>query len=373
VIDLSGLPDIAFCDVDASAVQAEVLADYQTITGRTLYPGDPERLFLEGIAYVIALQRFIIDYTGKQNLLRYSAGDFLDHIGAMTGVARLEPSAASTTVRFSRVMPSSSATPIPAGTRVTPDNTLLFATTVAVEIPAGDLSIDVAAHALTAGAAGNGFLPGQIGKMVDIIGGVVSAVNTTVSLGGSDAEGDESFRERIQLSPESFSTAGPTLAYVYWVKSTHQDIIDANVWSPSPGEVDIRILTTGGKAPSSELLSMVQEKLSNNKIRPLTDLVRVNAPEIIPFDVQLRWWVSQPSAALAAQIQTAVSQAVDGWMAWQRSKIGRDINPSELTRRIMAAGAKRVEITSPSFVALSPIQVGQPNAISVIYAGVEAE
>jgi phage-related baseplate assembly protein len=373
MIDLTALPDIAFCETDAAAVQAGVLADYQAITGRTLYPGDPERLFLEGLAYVIALQRFVIDYTGKMNLLRYSAGDFLDHLGAMTGVARLLPSAASTTVRFSLGAPQASAVPIPDGTRVTPDGTLLFATTTAVEIPAGALSVEVTAQALTTGAAGNGFLAGQINQLVDPCAGVTAAANTTTSLGGSDAETDGSLRERIQLSPESFSIAGPRLAYVFWVKSTHQDILDAAVSSPTPGVVDVRVLATGGVLPSVELIEAVRAQLTDAKRRPLTDQVLVAAPEAIPFDLSMRWFVPQPQAALAAQIQTAVSAAVDGWVAWQRSKIGRDINPSELIRRVMAAGAKRVEVTSPAFTALTATQVAQPDTLSVVYGGVEDE
>lgn len=373
MIDLSALPDIAFCETDAAAVQAQVLADHATITGRTLYPGDPERLFLEGLAYVIALQRFVIDYTGKMNLLRYSAEDFLDHIGAMTGVTRLSPSSATTTIHFSLGVQQASAVPIPAGTRVTPDGAMLFATTTATEIPAESLSVEVTAQALTAGAAGNGFLPGQITQLVDPRPGVTAVANTTTSLGGSDAETDSSLRERIQLSPESFSIAGPRLAYVFWVKSTHQDILDASVYSPTPGVVDIRVLATGGVLPSEELLEAVREQLTDAKRRPLTDQVLVAAPEVVTFDLILHWWVPQPQAALAAQIQAAVASAVDGWVTWQRSKIGRDINPSELTRRVMAAGAKRVAITSPAFLVLTPTQVAQPGALSVIYGGVEDE
>lgn len=373
MIDLSALPDIAFCETDAAAVQAQVLADHATITGRTLYPGDPERLFLEGLAYVIAMQRFLIDYTGKQNLLRYSADDYLDHIGAMTGVSRLAPSAASTTIRFSLGAVQDSAVPIPLGSRVTPDGDLLFATAEAAEIAAGAESVDVVAQATTSGASGNGFLPGQIRQLVDPIAGVTTVANITESLGGSDAEADDPLRERIQLSPESFSIAGPRLAYVYWVKSTHQDILDAAVSSPTPGVVDIRVLAKGGALPSVELVEAVRDQLTDAKRRPLTDQVLVAAPEAIPFDLTLRWWVPQPSAALAAQIQSAVSTAVDGWVAWQRSQIGRDINPSELTRRIMAAGAKRVEIDTPAFTVLTATQVAQPGTIAVTYAGVEDE
>lgn len=373
MIDLAALPDIQFCETDAAAVQAEVLAGYEAVTGRTLYPGDPERLFLEGLAYVIALQRFAIDYAGKMNLLRYAAGDYLEHLGALTEVYRLPPAAASCTVRFSANEALPGAAPIPAGTRVTPDGTLLFATTAAAEIAAGELFADVTAVALVPGAAGNGFLPAQINRLVDPVAGVATVANVTLTLGGADAEGDEPLRERIQLSPESFATAGPRLAYVYWVKSTHQDVLDVSVTSPVPGQVDVRLLATGGESPAPELVASVLAMLSEDKRRPLTDQVAVAAPGIEIFDVDVSWWVAQPSAALAAQIQTAVTAAVEGYVSWQRSRIGRDVNPSELTRRIMAAGAKRVEVRAPAYAALDATQVAQPGEVSVVYGGVEPE
>lgn len=40
-----------------------------------------------------------------------------------------------------------------------------------------------------------------------------------------------------------------------------------------------------------------------------------------------------------------------------KSKLGRDINPSELISRIIMAGAKRVEITSPVYTKIEPTQV----------------
>lgn len=371
--ELSSLPDIAFCETDTDAVQTELIAQYETITGRTLYPGDPERLFVEGVAYVIAMQRFVIDYTGKQNLLRYSAGDYLDHIGAMTGVTRLEASSATVTIRFSLGTASPSVITIPSGTRVTPDGALFFATEAAVEIPAGDLSVDVTAACQTAGTDGNGYTPGQIARIVDPVAGVTDIVNMDTSLGGADAESDDNLRERIQLSPESYSIAGPRLAYVYWVKSTDQTIIDASVSSPTPGVVDVRILVTGGTLPSDELLAAVLAELTDAKRRPLTDQVQVAAPEAITCDVTLTWWIAQPSASLVTQITAAVATAVTDYVTWQRSKIGRDINPSELVRRIMVAGAKRVDITSPVYTALSATQVAQPGTITVTYGGVEDE
>jgi hypothetical protein len=43
-----------------------------------------------------------------------------------------------------------------------------------------------------------------------------------------------------------------------------------------------------------------------------------------------------------------VQAAVDAWILWERSFVSRDINGDELRKRMLEAGAKRVQIVSPS-------------------------
>jgi phage-related baseplate assembly protein len=44
-------------------------------------------------------------------------------------------------------------------------------------------------------------------------------------------EADEDLRQRIVLAPESFSVAGPELAYVFHARSAHPDVLDASATS----------------------------------------------------------------------------------------------------------------------------------------------
>ena len=50
------MKDILFADTDSASVEKAVLTAYEQISATTLYPGDPVRLFLEALAYTIALQ-----------------------------------------------------------------------------------------------------------------------------------------------------------------------------------------------------------------------------------------------------------------------------------------------------------------------------
>ena len=369
------LADIVFAEKAADVIESEIITQYETLAGRTLAKGDPVRLFLEAIVLVIVQQRALIDYAAKQNLLAYAEGDYLDHIGALLEVTRLSASYAMTTLKFTLSEVQPSAVIIPEGTRVTPGGgTILFATTESVEIPAGEREIEVTAQCTLSGTQGNGNVAGQIRKLVDPFPFEMAVENLTETYGGSDTESDENFRERIQIAPESFSVAGPTGAYEYWARSAHQSIIDVAVLGPpdtEPGNVNIYPLMTNGDLPTQEILDAVYEVCNADDKRPDTDFVHVLSPEPVEFELNVRYWIDRKRATQAAQIQRAVEEAVNAWALWQKSKLGRDLNPSELNHRMVAAGAKRTEITSPDFRVLTASQVAIMTAKTLTLGGLE--
>ena len=71
---------LSFAERSVGDVEKSVLTSYETIAKTTLYPGDPVRLFLESLAYVLALQNSIIDMAGKANLLQFALGDHLERV-----------------------------------------------------------------------------------------------------------------------------------------------------------------------------------------------------------------------------------------------------------------------------------------------------
>lgn len=376
-----GLDDISFAGKDPAEIEEAVITGYESAAGRSLAKGDPVRLFLEAVALVIIQQRALIDYTGKQNLLAYAEGNKLDHLSAYLGVTRLAASSAATTLRFTLSEAQPAAIIIPAGTRVSPGGgELLFATVEDFEIPAGETEALILAQCETAGTAGNGFVAGQVRKLVDPFPWEMTVTNITETSGGADVENDENLRERTQIAPESFSVAGPKGEYIFHARSAHQSIVDVAVLGPDdsteehvikPGNVEIYPLLTDGKLPSQEILDAVLEACSAEDVRPDTDYVHVLTPQIVFYDLSVSYWIDRTNATRAASIQSAVQQALEGWIAWQRTRLGRDINPSELTRRMVAAGAKRVEIASPFFTVLSAREVAILNGNTVTYGGLE--
>ena len=84
--DLSGLPSVSFAPQSAGETETAIITAYEAIAKATLQPGDPVRLFLESLAYVISVQNGLIDLAGKQNLLAYARVEHLDHLAAIGGV-----------------------------------------------------------------------------------------------------------------------------------------------------------------------------------------------------------------------------------------------------------------------------------------------
>ncbi len=376
-MDIKTLPDIEFCETDAAAVESRVITVYEAVASVSLAKGDPVRLFLEGLAAIIAQQNQVINQAGKNNLLRYATGDYLEHKGAMTATDRLAAKAAITTERFSLDAALAFAVTIPLGTRVTPDGQLMFSTTAAAEISIGQTYIDVSVTCETAGEIGNGYVVGQINRLVDVDDNpyITAVSNTTQSSGGADDEDDDRYRERIQLSPERLSVAGPDGAYEFWAKTAHQDIIDVAVSSPAPVQVVIRPLLKGGVLPDQDLLDLVAAAVTSKKVRPLTDQVTVSSPSAVSYDLVATYYISSADSTLAAQIQVQVEAAKSAYLEWQRSKIGRDINPDELVKLVKAAGAKRLAVTSPAYTLLDRDagELAQEGTVTFTYGGLEDE
>jgi phage-related baseplate assembly protein len=376
---LANLPEVNFVDKDVSTLLSDMIAEYETVyeesTGesKTLADGDPVRIWIYAQALRLYGAYQLIDQAAKYNLLKYSTGDYLDNLAALVGITREAAEAATVTMRFTLSAAQSSAVGIAAGTRVSPDGTVFFATTKYVEVVAGDTYVDVTAECQDTGTTGNGYLAGQIATLVDPIQYVASVTNTTDSQGGTNEEDDDTLRGRIFQKPDSFSVAGPTGAYEYFTKEYSSSVLDVKVSSPSPGEVLVCFILTDGEIPGDTIISEVADYLSDESRRPLTDRVTVQAPETVSYDIKLTYYIKTSDKTSASAIQTAVTEAVATYQLWQKSKIGRDINTDYLQYLVYAAGAKRVVITSPTFTTLEDTQVALEGTVTITYGGLEDE
>lgn len=375
-------PDIEFLETDTETVISSMIALYeemQRAAGRDNYkvrPGNPERVFISWMAAIIVQQRTLINETAKMNVPRYAAKseneEYLDSLAEIfKDTQRLPASPASATFRFYISEPQQQSTIIPAGTRISFDGVIIFATSEVLEIRAGETSGEVEAVCTQPGTVGNGLVAGKVKEVVDLFDHYQKAENITTTSGGAEKEDNESYYERMRDSMESFSTAGPINGYIYWTKTVSPAVLDVAVTSPEACYVDVRVILRDGQEATEAVLKEIEEALNASDIRPLTDIVTVSAPETVDFSVDATFWIAQPNRESAAAIEREVRAAVDSFIIWQTSKMGRDINPSYLTKLMMDAGAKRVEVRQPTFQSVADIAVGKLKSKSVLNGGLE--
>lgn len=373
-------PDISFIEnttIDELLTQMidDFLEKYEEITGEkiSLAQANPYRLIIYASAVQIYQAMQYADYAGKQSFLTYATGDFLDNLAAMRGLTRIEATAAVTILQFSISSAISSAVSIPAGTRVTNGNDVYFATDEYVEIEPGQTSVTVSATCTEAGLTGNGFAIGELNTVVNTLPYIVTVTNTAATTGGADRESDENLKERIYAVPGSYSTAGPAGAYIYHTKSVSSEIGDVAVSSPDPCEVVVKFIMADGSLPNAAMIQRVQDCLDDSGIRPLTDVVTVGAPNTTTYNINLTYYIGTSDTSAVSTIQADVAAAVSAYNIWQTEKIGRDINPSYLIKKIMEAGAKRVVVNSPVFTTIDESTVASTGTVTVNYGGVESD
>jgi phage-related baseplate assembly protein len=356
-----------FVGRDPAEITREMVAAFEAALGKTLYPAQVERILLDQIAYRETLLRIAIQETGLQNLAQYARGVNLDHLGLLTGAARLPAAPARTQVRVSRVAASGETLVVPQGARVqSSDGALTFITCAdAVLAPLTENTL-VWADALDAGSAMNGITPGQLNTLPDYSPAQVTAVNVTTSVSGGDAETDDHYRRRVMLSPER--DAGGTLAaYRLAALSTHADIVDVAVTSEAPGRVRVSATTATG-APDESLLDLLRGRLGAEDFKPLTDVVTVTAPVRVPFSVAMSLWL-YPGAG-DAPLGT-VRKALEEYTATLRKTLGKDLVPSRFVALAQnVAGVQSVVLESPTATVLSAHEWADCEALTVTVAGV---
>lgn len=381
----SGVPNLprpAFINdadgLNPNLILSDMIAAFQAAAGRTLQPAQVERLLINLYAYRESLVRDAIQFAGEQTLLAFAVFPMIDYLGQLLGVTRLGAQGAVTTLQFTLQNAFTLPYTIAAGTQAgTSDGQFIFSSSADLIIPAGVTSGTVSAVCTTPGAGANGYLPGQINVLLSPNVLITAVTNTETSGGGSAPETDDHLRARIQAAPNQFSVAGPSGAYRFFALGADPSIIDVEVISPSPGTVNIYVLTgpiTAQPTPSpnsagvanSALLATVQEALSADNVRPLTDTVSVLAVEEV--DYQIAGKVTLFADAEPITTMDAVNAAAQSLAVNLASRIQRDIVPSEIIAALSVPGVYEVVLTEPAYTQLASGQWANCTAITLAQA-----
>jgi phage-related baseplate assembly protein len=182
-------------------------------------------------------------------------------------------------------------------------------------------------------------------------------------------ESDTDLRRRMVLAPEGFSVAGPEGAYIFHALSADSDVRDASATSPEPGEVLVTVLSRSGTGePDSDVLEAVETRLSSSDVRPLTDLVTVQAAEIIEIEIEatLTFYSGPDRAIVLAAAQARLADHLAASLL-----LGRDVTRAGIIAALHPEGVQNIVLTSPAAdIALTRQQAGYCTDVTLVDAGV---
>ena len=131
--------------------------------------------------------------------------------------------------------------------------------------------------------------------------------------------------------------------------SAHQSIIDVAINSPSPGVVDVYILTKNG-IPSPEVIKIVQNYLNDEKIRPLTDYVRVFASEKVEFSINA-------NIADAESVIKTIDSKMKEYKVLLSEKLGKDVIKTQIISILNSIyGVFKVNLETPEEIDIKEYQ-----------------
>lgn len=344
-----------FVSTDTETVEALLISIYEKITGVSVKPASPEKLFIQFVAAVVIQERGLNNYTGNQNIPSRAEGENLDALAELFYVTQRPAAQAGGLHR---------ALPYLRGTDHGDSHSGGYARhRCQRNADMGDGRGRLCVHRRDLcrradplprppGAVGNGYAEGQINTFVDLFDYCESCENLTASDDGADEATDDEFYELMRASQDAYSCAGAKGGYIYFAKQVSTEIADVVANSPSDGAVDLYVLMDDGTIATTEIKNAVLAACNDDTVRPLTDKVSVKDPQKVSYNITFTYYVPKDSALSSTEIKAAVDEAVTEFVSWQCGKLGRDINPSVLIGKLMQTGIKRVALTSPVFTTL---------------------
>jgi phage-related baseplate assembly protein len=406
VINLADVPPPAIIEtLDAETIIAQIVADTSARMNAAGIPYDVS--MLENDPFVYLAEAFAarelnlrarINDTVKAVMLSSSWGSNLDNVGAPFDTARVTinsnpGAAASGTFTFTAQPNNGEGVTIGTTTllfAVSPANALQvqigtslalsFANLLAVLQGSKDLNLitfnyALAGYVLTVTAVA----PSAAGNSATLASSVNgSTVSGATLSGGVDPspgapENDDSYRSRIQLAPEAFSSAGPEGGYIYYALQVLGPLgaVDATAVMTRPGYVLVTVMMGNGVfQPSSDQILALYNFFAQEDAKPLTDIVSVAGPKVIPVTITaVLTLYPGPDANV---VKTASINVLNALLASEQ-KLGRSLTRSAIIAALQQNAVLSVNLLAPAAdVTIDDTQVFNVTTIDVSTATLRA-
>lgn len=212
-------------------------------------------------------------------------------------------------------------------------------------------------------------------------------------------EDDDTFKERLRLSLNGLSVAGPSNAYRFHGISAHPSVVDisvdrpkfvrdntayaglpadaivivptyhAELSEPRPNDIAITVMTSAPNGEASpEVIGAVTAALNAEDVRPVSDNPRVRSVETLGVDIQATLYLyegNEQDQVLAAA-QERLTTNLD-----KLRRIGNDLTISAIHSGLHVDGVQRVEIQQPAVDTVVAAHQAFSFTIALAYGGVD--
>jgi len=305
-------PKLKLIESEPLEIYDQMIAAHKEKTGKDVPVVSEISYIYATVADYLAIIKAAMNDIARQNYLPYARNIRLDLKGMNYGTrgARLPGSAAMTTMRCHISIPAPVPVMIPAGTRFLYQESLFHAPDNHT-IPVGEDYVDVPVICNDIGDLGN--IPaGVITEIVDRYEFYGTVENITPVTGGRESETDDEYRTRLELLPESFTSAGAEGAYIYWLLQASVIVTDARILTPSANHLDIYVIN-GQTLLSQEQKDAILDYLYNEpqkKIRAMGDVIQILDPLIINFTLDINFQLYENAAENAVDVEAQLLSAL---------------------------------------------------------------
>jgi phage-related baseplate assembly protein len=198
-------------------------------------------------------------------------------------------------------------------------------------------------------------------------GGVPRLPEETYSAGADPGEKeakDNRYRRRIWLAPNALAASGTAEAYAFWALTTDGDLKDASAvvrrldLDHEPVVLVTCLASGADPRPSQARLLAIRQYLHRDEIKPLTDVVTVQAPVVVPaaYDIGVYAYAGTTAATVVDAVLTSLNKlVVDQY--W----LGQDHTFLQINAACALPGVHSIRIRGP----LTELEVDDTTAVQV--------
>lgn len=141
--------------------------------------------------------------------------------------------------------------------------------------------------------------------------------------------------------------------------------VKISIDTTNAGVVKIVPILDGGAIPDDDMLKKIYDVVSADNVRPMTDVVKVEAPDVEEYDIEIKYYTTAADESACTETIEGAGGAIDRYIEWQSGAIGRDINPDKLRSFVLApnwenaVGAYRIDVIKPAFKVLNATTIAQ--------------